>query len=93
MRAVHESDTAERLMPGRLVAGVWTLNPRTGVRITTGSQFFDNSKFPLRLMEGRRTLTAEIVVQVHGREPELWSIGRMADYLSAGTGSTPVSPP
>src|SRR5580692_4139858 len=42
-------------------------------------------------MEGRRALNAEIVVRVHGREPELWSIGRMADCLSAGTGSTPVS--
>jgi hypothetical protein len=35
-------------------------------------------------------LHAEIVVRVHEREPELWSIGRMADCLSAGTGSTPV---
>lgn len=42
-------------------------------------------------MAGRRALNAEIVVQVHGREPELWSIGRMADRLSAGTGSIPVS--
>ena len=42
-------------------------------------------------MEGRRALNAEIVVRVHGREPELWSIGRMADCLSAGTGSIPVS--
>ena len=33
VRAVHESDTAESLMPGRLVAGLWTLNPDTGVRI------------------------------------------------------------
>src|SRR6202041_3374920 len=42
-------------------------------------------------MAGRCALNAEIVVQVHGREPELWSIGRMADRLSAGTGSIPVS--
>ena len=42
-------------------------------------------------MAGRCVLNAEIVVQVHGREPELWSIGRMADRLSAGTGSIPVS--
>src|SRR5580704_6496930 len=42
-------------------------------------------------MAGRRALNAEIVVRVHEREPELWSIGRMADCLSAGTGSTPVS--
>src|SRR2546422_11369318 len=42
-------------------------------------------------MVGRCALNAEIVVRVHGREPELWSIGRMADRLSAGTGSTPVS--
>jgi hypothetical protein len=42
-------------------------------------------------MAGRCALNAEIVVRVHGREPELWSIGRMADCLSAGTGSTPVS--
>ena len=42
-------------------------------------------------MVGRCALNAEIVVRVHGREPELWSIGRMADCLSAGTGSTPVS--
>jgi hypothetical protein len=42
-------------------------------------------------MAGRCALIAEIVVRVHGREPELWSIGRMADCLSAGTGSTPVS--
>ena len=48
-------------------------------------------KFPLRPMAGRCALNAEIVVRVHGREPELWSIGRMADCLSAGTGSTPVS--
>ena len=42
-------------------------------------------------MAGRCALNAEIVVRVHGREPELWSIGRMADRLSAGTGSIPVS--
>ena len=36
-------------------------------------------------------MNAEIVVRVHGREPELWSIGRMADRLSAGAGSIPVS--
>ena len=30
---LHESDTAESVMPGRLVAGLWTLNPGTGVRI------------------------------------------------------------
>ncbi len=48
-------------------------------------------KFPLRPMAGRCALNAEIVVRVHGREPELWSIGRMADRLSAGTGSIPVS--
>ena len=42
-------------------------------------------------MVGRCALNAEIVVRVHGREPELWSIGRMADRLSAGTGSIPVS--
>src|SRR5919198_4646682 len=42
-------------------------------------------------MAGRCALNAEIVVRVHGREPELWSIGRTADCLSAGTGSTPVS--
>src|SRR6266567_9597060 len=36
-------------------------------------------KFPLRPMAGRGALNAEIVVRVHGREPELWSIGRMAD--------------
>src|SRR5262249_22598006 len=47
--------------------------------------------FPLRPMAGRCALNVEIVVRVHGREPELWSIGRMADCLSAGTGSTPVS--
>ncbi len=49
------------------------------------------SKFPRRPMAGRCALNAEIVVRVHGREPELWSIGRMADRLSAGTGSIPVS--
>jgi hypothetical protein len=42
-------------------------------------------------MAGRCALNAGIVVQVHGREPELWSIGRMTDRLSAGTGSIPVS--
>jgi hypothetical protein len=42
-------------------------------------------------MAGRCALNAEIAAQVHGREPELWSIGRMADRLSAGTGSIPVS--
>jgi hypothetical protein len=30
---VHESHRAESVMPGRLVAGPWTLNPGTGVRI------------------------------------------------------------
>lgn len=33
LRAMHESNTAESVMPGRLVAGPWTLNPGTGVRI------------------------------------------------------------
>ena len=33
VRAMHESNTAESVMPGRLVAGPWTLNPGTGVRI------------------------------------------------------------
>lgn len=30
---MHESNLAESVMPGRLVAGPWTLNPGTGVRI------------------------------------------------------------
>ena len=30
---MHEGHTAESVMPGRLVAGPWTLNPGTGVRI------------------------------------------------------------
>ena len=30
---MHESNRAESVMPGRLVAGPWTLNPGTGVRI------------------------------------------------------------
>ena len=96
MCAVHESNIAESVMPGRLVAGPWILNPgrrtfESGLLSRLGSQFFDNLKFPLRPMAGRCALNAEIVVQVHGREPELWSIGRMADRLSAGTGSIPVS--
>jgi hypothetical protein len=33
MCAMHESNLAESVMPGRLVAGPWTLNPGTGVRI------------------------------------------------------------
>jgi hypothetical protein len=33
VRAMHESNTAESMMPGRLVARPWTLNPGTGVRI------------------------------------------------------------
>ena len=33
MRAMYESDIAESVMPGRLVAGPWILNPGTGVRI------------------------------------------------------------
>ena len=92
MCAMHESNTVESLMPGRLVAGLWTLNPDAGVRIAPRqTSSLTISKFPLRPMEGRCALNAEIVVRVHGREPELWSIGRMADCLSAGTGSTPVS--
>src|SRR5881296_722282 len=92
MRAVHESDTAESVMPGRLVAGLWTLNPGTGrSNRSPAASSLTTLKFPLRPMAGRCALNAEIVVRVHGREPELWSIGRMADCLSAGTGSTPVS--
>ena len=92
MRTVHESDTAESLMPGRLVAGPWTLNPGTGVRIAPRQPVLCQlQKFPLRPMVGRCALNAEIVVRVHEREPELWSSGRIADCLSAGTGSTPVS--
>src|SRR5258707_13422470 len=30
---VHESNLAESVMPGRLVAGPWTFNSGTGVRI------------------------------------------------------------
>jgi hypothetical protein len=30
---MHESNLAESVMPGRLVAGPWILNPGTGVRI------------------------------------------------------------
>jgi hypothetical protein len=33
VRPVYESNRAESVMPGRLVAGPWTLNPGTGVRI------------------------------------------------------------
>jgi hypothetical protein len=33
VRTVHESNTAENVMPGRLVTGPWILNPGTGVRI------------------------------------------------------------
>jgi hypothetical protein len=96
VRAVHESDTAESLMPSRLVAGPWTLNPADDVRIgfvksNPAASSLTTLKFPIRPMAGRCALNAEIVVQVHGREPELSSIGRMADCLSAGTGSTPVS--
>jgi hypothetical protein len=32
VRTVHESDIAEGVMPGRLVAGPWTLNLGMGVR-------------------------------------------------------------
>ena len=30
---MHESNLAESVMPGRLAAGPWILNPGTGVRI------------------------------------------------------------
>ncbi len=33
MCPMHESNRAESVMPGRLAAGLWTLNPDTGVRI------------------------------------------------------------
>jgi len=43
---VHESNTAEFLIPGCLVARPWFSNPVTGVRFAPGSQFFDNFEFP-----------------------------------------------
>ena len=45
MRAVYESDTAERLMPGRLVAGLGTLNPGRGVRIAPRQPFIASDEW------------------------------------------------
>ena len=46
-------------MPGRLVAGPWTLNPGYGRlrNLLPGSQFFDNLKFPSS--SNGRTLRSE----------------------------------
>ncbi len=62
MRALHESDTAESVMPGRLVAGLWTLNPdrrtfESGLLVQPGGQFFDNLKIPSS--SNGRTLRSE----------------------------------
>jgi hypothetical protein len=40
--AVHESNRAESVMPGRLVTGPWILNPDTGVRIAPRAARFGN---------------------------------------------------
>src|SRR5205814_831909 len=80
------------VMPDRLVAGALDFESGYGrSNRSPATSSLTISEFPLRPMAGRCALNAEIVVRVHGREPELWSIGRMADRLSAGTGSTPVS--
>ena len=44
MCAVHESNRAESVMPGRLVAGPWTLNPGTGVRIAPRQPIWKTNK-------------------------------------------------
>lgn len=58
---MHESDTAESLMPGRLVAGLWTLNSgrrsNRALLIQPGSQFFDNFEIPSS--SNGRTLRSE----------------------------------
>jgi hypothetical protein len=44
VRSVHESDTAEGVMPGRLVAGPWTLNPGMGVRFAPRQPIWKTKK-------------------------------------------------
>src|SRR5258708_1886460 len=51
VHAVHESNRAESVMPGRLVAGPWALNPGTGVRIAP--------RQPIWKREQRRRFTEE----------------------------------
>ena len=95
---MHESNIAESVMPGRLVAGPWILNPgrrtfESGLLSRLGSQFFDNLKFPLRPMAGRCALNAEIVVQVHGGSR---SYGLSAGWLTVyqqGRVQFPLAPP
>jgi len=84
MRAVHEGDTAENIMPG-LLSGR-TLDFEFGYgrsnRYPVASPL-TNLKFPLRRMAGRCLLNAEGLVRVHLREAELLFNGMMADCLSA----------
>ena len=95
MRALHESHTAERLMPGRLSGR--TLDFESGYGRSNRSPAASSltiSKFPFRPMAGRCALNAEIVVRVHGREPELWSLS--AGWLTVyqqGRVQLPLAPP
>jgi hypothetical protein len=44
VRTVHESNRAESVMPGRLVAGPWTLNPGTGIRFAPRHPIWKTNK-------------------------------------------------
>jgi hypothetical protein len=44
VRSVHESNTAESVMPGRRVAELRTLNPDTGVRIAPRQPIWEDEQ-------------------------------------------------
>jgi hypothetical protein len=51
---MHEGNLAESVMPGRLVAGPWTLNPGTGVRIAPRQPVFEGQQ-RRKLIDGQWT--------------------------------------
>ena len=95
MRSVHESYTAEGVMPGRLVAGPWTLNPDMGVRIAPRQPIWKTKKEEVteralnqnsRSGEGYGYFSWKETYRIHWFPPQSCEVIQLARI----TGSDPV---
>jgi hypothetical protein len=96
VRTVHESRTAENVMSGRLAAGLWTLNPDTGVRIAPRQPIWEDEQ---KEEDHQRTLNrirGVVKVTVTSLWKETYRIRRVPPQsceviqLARITGSDPV---
>lgn len=58
---MHESNSAEGVMPGRLGAGLWTLNPDTGVRIAPRQPVWKRERRKFTGREFRGVVKATVI--------------------------------